>query len=140
MKRVFELIPGDKLWMYAWEPMEPCCPVLEKSFTISQPVVNLNEFYLIDKKGKESRHVIKVLDSGVNAHVKGKYYIWMTEQNLPRAYELIRDYFMERLCDTTEDLKKLTQVFANLEGWDDCYKAREKFEEEYSDNNAEVSF
>lgn len=144
MKRAIELQPGDKLWMYVWEPMEPCFPVRSKQFTITRPSTDLNTFYLrndFDKESaKEERHVIKVLDVGINAHVKGNYYIWMTEPSLTRAYEIIRDYFMERLCKATDEIKTLTQVFANLEGWNDCYRSKEKFTEVYIDNNAEVTF
>ena len=106
---------------------------------INRPVTNLTEFYLLNEKGKEERHVIKLLDCGVNAHVKGKYYIWMTERNLKRAFGLIRDYFMVRLCEATDEIKTLTQVFANLEGWDDIYRTCDRVETWVKENVMEVT-
>lgn len=140
MKRVFDLNPGDELWLYIWEPMEECFPVLEKRFVINCPVANLTEFYLVNENGKEERHVIKVLDSGVNASVKGKYYIWMTERNLKKAYELIRDYFMKRLCKATDEIQTLTKIFSNMEGWADCMEADGDFTHDWDNDDFEEDF
>lgn len=138
MKKAIDLVPGDSLWLYTIDPNEPAFPIKEERFVITMsPSVGLTRFYLENEKGEKSARTIKALDCGINAQVKGRLYIWLTEKSLKKAFDIVKDCYMRRLALLKQESKILVEVFNNMSGWDHFFNDPDPFACQYSDDTVE---
>ena len=113
--------PGASIWLYVAEPMEECFPIMEKEYIMTEDQPAGNWARVIDVvKNKREERVINNFDYGVSAHSGNKIYIWLSEKNFKRAFEIVKQYYMEKLVKATNDVSRLATIFANMEGWIDC--------------------
>lgn len=115
--------PGASIWLYVAEPMEECFPIVEKEYVLTAKYLGGNGTWFkvksVDSEKEENR-VINNFDYGVSAHSGNKIYIWLSEKDFRRAFEIIKQYYMEKLVKATNEVSRLATIFANMEGWIDC--------------------
>lgn len=113
--------PGASIWLYVAEPMEECFPIMEKEYIMTEDQPAGNWARVIDVvKNKREERVINNFDYGVSAHSGNKIYIWLSEKDFRRAFEIVKQYYMEKLVKATNEVSRLATIFANMEGWIDC--------------------
>lgn len=127
--------PGASIWLYVVEPMEECFPIAEKEYVLTEKYLGGNGTWFKVKSvasEKEENRVINNFDYGVSAHSGNKIYIWLSEKDFRRAFEIVKQYYMGKLVKATNEVSRLATIFANMEGWIDCMSCMPTA---YSDDN-----
>lgn len=117
----------QSIWLYIAEPMGECFPIVEKEYKIAPPGFDGNWTHVksVDS-GKIEARIINRFDTGVSAHSGNKIYIWLSEKNLKRAFEIVKDYHMDKLVKATNEVSKLCTIFDHMEGWIDFFSEEER--------------
>lgn len=140
MKNLNQINPGESIWLYIVEYTEECFPIVEKEYVLVDKFLGGNGTWfkvrLVDF-GKEENRVINNFNLGVSAHSSGKIYIWLSEKDFRRAFEIVKQYYMEKLVKATNEVSRLATIFANMEGWIDIFNCEDELSQiHYSDNRA----
>lgn len=123
MKRLEDILAGHRIWLYIVEPMEESFPITEKEFVVEHIDKNWVDVRSVETEMCETR-VINKFDYGVSAHSGNRIYIWLSEKNLKRAYEIVKQYYTDKLVKATNEVSKLSSVFSNMEGWEDIFNPK----------------
>ena len=132
------LEPGQSIWLYIIEYTEECFPIVEKEYKVVAPVTDEKWVYLesVDSEKREER-AINFFDHDVSAHSCDKIYIWLSEKNFRKAFNITKEYFMEKLVKSTREVSRLCGIFSNMEGWIDIFSCEDELSQiHYSDNRA----
>lgn len=124
MKNLNQIKPGESIWLYIWEPMEEHCPVIAKEYILTDRKLGGNGNWVRVKSivtDKEEDRVINNFDYGVSAHSGNKIYIWLSEFNEKKSFEILKRYYMEKLVKATNDVSRLATIFDHMEGWIDIF-------------------
>lgn len=137
MKNLNQIKPGESIWLYIVEYTEECFPIVEKEFVLDlRPMGNRVRVTDVDK-GKAENRIINNFDFGVSAHSNGKIYIWLSEKNFRKAFDITKEYFMEKLIKFTREVSRLCGIFSNMEGWIDIFSCEDELSRaHYVDNRA----
>ena len=140
MKNLNQVKPGESIWLYIIEYTEECFPIVEKEYVLTDKYLGGNGTWVkvksVDSEKEENR-VINNFDHGVSAHSCGKIYIWLSEKNLRKAFNITKEYFMEKLVKATNEVSRLSTIFGNMEGWIDIFSCEDELSQiHYSDNRA----
>lgn len=140
MKKLNQINPGESIWLYIVEYTEECFPIVEKEYVLVDKFLGGNGTWFKVRSvdfGKEENRVINNFDYGVSAHSIGKIYIWLSEKNLRRAFDITKEYFMNKLTKATREVSRLCGIFSNMEGWIDIFNCEDELSQiHYSDNRA----
>ena len=139
MKNLNQIKPGESIWLYIVEYTEECFPIVEKEYVLDlRPMGNRVRVTDVDK-GKAENRIINNFDFGVSAHSSGKIYIWLSEKNFRKAFDITKKYFMEKLTKSTREVSRLCGIFSNMEGWIDIFSCEDELSKiPYADNPKKV--